>query len=1109
MSAAPAAPAPAAKPEAKTIVLENTARRDALIDIEKKYQKIWADEKIFEIDAPQDSSLSAAELRAKYPKFMGTMAYPYMNGVLHAGHSFTLSKVEFATGYERLIGKKALFPLGFHCTGMPIKASSDKLIREIELFGENFENAPKDTEPELEPVAAQNKPKEDVEKFVSKKSKAVAKTGRAKYQYEIMEQLGIPLEDVKKFADPNYWLTYFPPLCQEDCTNFGARVDWRRSFITTDVNPYYDAFVRWQMNRLHESGKIKFGERYTIYSAKDGQPCMDHDRASGEGVGPQEYTGIKIEVKEFPETAKEALKDVDLSNKKVYLVAATLRPETMYGQTCCFVSPKITYGLFDAGNNEYFITTERAFKNMCFQKLTPKRGDWSSVAQIPGSTLIGAVIDAPLAILKDLRVLPMETVLANKGTGVVTCVPSDSPDDYITTLDLANKPEYYKINKDWVKTEPVAIITTPSYGDLTAKTLVEQLKIRSPKDKELLTKAKELAYKEGFYQGVMVIGPYKGEKVEVAKPKVKADLIAAGQAFVYNEPEGVVMSRSGDECIVSLEDQWFTDYGEESWKADASKCLKNMNTYSTETRHAFQKVLDWLNNWALSRSYGLGTRIPWDPKFLVESLSDSTIYMAFQAVAHLLQGDFYGKVPGSLNIQPEQMTDDVWDYVLLHKDDIKSDIPKEKLDKLRNEFEYFYPLDVNISGKDLIGNHLTFFIYCHCAIFPEEYWPAGIRANGHLLLNNEKMSKSTGNFMTLKQIVEKFGADASRIALADAGDSLEDANFDETNANAAILRLYNLKEWAVELVKDSDKLRTGPKDSFFDKAFENEINELIEETKKAYDEAFYKVALKYGLFDLQSARDYYRDSTATSGIGMHKDLVLRYIEVQALLLSPIAPHFCEYLWREVLGHKESIQNARFPEISAPLDKSLSAALEYVRSTQRAIREAEGASMKKKKGKATATTFDPKKPSKLSLYVALSFPEWQEAYIDLVKDAFENLSLDFTPDFRQKVSKLGDVKRGMQFVNYLKMRLTGGGESPDVVFNRKLEFDESETLKGVVPVLKRAPAATNVEKVELIALDPKDATKGTDLLTGEAVTVPTAKAIQDAIPGQPGITLVNL
>jgi leucyl-tRNA synthetase len=104
-------------------------------------------------------------------------------------------------------------------------------------------------------------------------------------------------------------------------------VDWRRSFVTTDANPYYDSFVRWQITRLHELGHIQFGKRHTIYSPKDGQPCMDHDRASGEGFGPQEYTGLKMRVVEWGPQAKEV--GESLKGKTAYLVAATLRPETM------------------------------------------------------------------------------------------------------------------------------------------------------------------------------------------------------------------------------------------------------------------------------------------------------------------------------------------------------------------------------------------------------------------------------------------------------------------------------------------------------------------------------------------------------------------------------------------------------------------------------------------------------------------------------------------------------------------------------------------------------------------------------------------------------------
>lgn len=138
----------------------------------------------------------------------------------------------------------------------------------------------------------------------------------------------------------------------------------------------------------------------------------------------------------------------------------------------------------------------------------------------------------------------------------------------------------------------------------------------------------------------------------------------------------------------------------------------------------------------------------------------------------------------------------VWDYIFLGKEYPQHcEIPQSVLDKLRKEFLYWYhfffhsfssfnwentvfivnvvpknhkicsketidvillcvwyfryPVDLRVSGKDLIPNHLIFWIYNHTAIFPPSHWPRSVRANGHLLLNKEKMSKRTGNFITL------------------------------------------------------------------------------------------------------------------------------------------------------------------------------------------------------------------------------------------------------------------------------------------------------------------------------------------------------------------------
>lgn len=85
------------------------------------------------------------------------------------------------------------------------------------------------------------------------------------------------------------------------------------------------------------------------------------------------------------------------------------------------------------------------------------------------------------------------------------------------------------------------------------------------------------------------------------------------------------------------------------------------------------------------------------------------------------------------------MTPEVWDYIFFKGAKFpKTNIKKEFLERMKHEFQYWYPVDLRVSGKDLIQNHLTFFLYNHTAIWRDqpEMWPQGIRANGHLLLNS-------------------------------------------------------------------------------------------------------------------------------------------------------------------------------------------------------------------------------------------------------------------------------------------------------------------------------------------------------------------------------------
>lgn len=115
-------------------------------------------------------------------------------------------------------------------------------------------------------------------------------------------------------------------------------------------------------------------------------------------------------------------------------------------------------------------------------------------------------------VAMQVYVLPMEQILANKGTGVVTSCPAGSADDYVMLTTLQKKPAYYNIQEEWVRDyHPVPIINTPTYGDLGAVKYCKDAKINSPKDKILLDQAKEVLYKEDFYKGVMLIGSCKGK----------------------------------------------------------------------------------------------------------------------------------------------------------------------------------------------------------------------------------------------------------------------------------------------------------------------------------------------------------------------------------------------------------------------------------------------------------------------------------------------------------------------------------------------------------------------------------------------------------------------
>ncbi|KAJ6238962.1 leucine--tRNA ligase [Anaeramoeba flamelloides] len=1024
--------------------VKSTKRRDFLREIEIDAQKLWAKTKEFEVDVTEKDPKSDVS-----NKYFVTFPYPYMNGCLHIGHAFSITKAEFKIRYERMNGKKVLFPMGFHCTGMPISAAADKLKRELETSEEDKEKEKKRKEEFEKKKKEENVPKmQSLQKYRSSKSKHVSKTGGITTQFQIMKSLGIPEKMIPEFKDPNKWLHYFPEIAKKDLKLMGCAIDFRRSFITTEINPYYDSFIQWQFNKLKSKNKIKFGKRYSIYSPYSKQPCLDHDRSSGEGVQPQEYTMVKLQLKQLPESMKEKF-----AERNVYLVAATLRAETMFGQTNCWVLPKGEYWLYETVTKEIWVLSERAATNCSYQEFSKEMGKPVCLGTVTGKELLGLPLSAPLSPYETVYALPLMTIKMNKGTGIVTSVPSDAPDDYRALQDLkenAELREKYGITEEMVNFDPIPIIEIPELGNLAAVTVCKSMKIKSQHSVKKLAQAKELCYTKGFYEGKMIVKGMEDVLVKDAKDIIKDRLIKEGNAVNYCEPESEVIGRNGDKCVVALTDQWFLDYGEESWKKQAKELLGNMETYHKETRKSFEFTLGWLKQWACSREFGLGSKIPWDRKWLIESLSDSTIYMAYYTVAHYLQGNIEGTEKGIGNIDPNQMTDEIWDFIMLGKDELSNEntIPRETLLKMRREFDFWYPLDLRTSGRDLVRNHLTFWLYNHAAIFPPEKCPRSVRANGFLLFDNDKMSKSKGNFITLEQAVKKFGADPMRFGLADSGDSTEDANFVAETANKAILKLTNQINWYTEMLEKLPNLREGKITSFVDKVFFAQINLAIQNSKSCYDKMLFKQALKQGFYELQIARDIYRKKVGGND-NMHKKLVTFFMETQILIMTPIVPHFAEYLWN-MIGKREELGlviNQPFPKV-VDFDVSMVLSNEYLNKSVNTFKFAlhKYLNPKKRKGQQQVKV---EQPTTGIIFLSKKRSDWQLKVLDILKKFYnvENNVFDETKVIVGEIRKHNDLKKIMKKVmNYIRIVKQDSLGNNGASLEAKLSFDEKEILE---------------------------------------------------------------
>ncbi len=585
----------------------------------------------------------------------------------------------------------------------------------------------------------------------------------------------------------------------------------------------------------------------------------------------------------------------------IKIPVATLRPETLFGVTNIWINPQVVYQKIKV-NDEIWITSPE-----CARKLEFLGKKIEVIEDILGSDFVGQSAKAPHSS-DSVLILPASFVKSDNGTGIVMSVPAHAPFDYQALLD-SKSGKNKSINSDLLKNiqniEPISMINTEGLGNIPAKDIVEKMGISHQDDPKLEEATKEIYSKE-FYDGILANNTkqFAGKKISEAKDEIKEWITKVGSADILLElTNSPVKCRCGTECVVKLlSNQWFLDYSNKDWKQKAHRCFEGMNILPNEIRSEFDKVLDWLRERACARQHGLGTKIPWDKEWLVESLADSVIYMAFYIIS---------KYVNKKEINGNDLTDEFFDYVFYGKKDSgeianKINITKEKLEEIRNEFLYFYPVDSRHSGRDLVPNHLTFFVLNHVALFPEENWPQEIVVNGSVLMAGKKMSKSMGNIIPLRDAVRKHGADPIRLTILISAELLQDADFNVEAINGIKNKLESMYENSTK-TKAEEIPELEPEDKWILSMLQN----LALNVSQSMDKIRFREALHHILYDFDSELQWYLKRTKSKQRTNISGILHKILSSRVLMLSPFAPHIAEEIW-EKLGNSELASKSAWP-----------------------------------------------------------------------------------------------------------------------------------------------------------------------------------------------------
>jgi len=780
------------------------------------------------------------------PTFI-TVPYPYPSGGMHLGHARTYTVPDVYARYRRLQGDNVLFPIAWHVTGTPIVGAVERL-----------------------------------------------KKGEEEQLQTLQDAFGVPESDLTDLETPMGYARYFIEEAEASyktgMKSLGLSIDWRREFTTNDDR--YSKFVTWQYESLRDRGLLEKGLHPVKYCTNEHNPVTTHDLLEGEEAQFQEYTLIRFT-------------HDDAGGETTIVPMATLRPETVRGVTNAFVHPEATY-VRATVDGEAWLISEAAVEKFRLQER-----DVDVTERFAGGEFVGERVTNPITG-EAVLVLPATFVDPENATGVVMSVPAHSPDDYVALTEAkadADSLREYGIDPAEVEAiEPVPILEIEEYGEIPARDAVEAAGIDSTDDPTLHGVTADL-YQDEFHGGRLLdeYGEFAGEVIEDVRDRFRAH--HEGGAFdTMHEFSEEVVCRCGGDVEVAKQDTWFLRYGDEDWKARARQAVGNMTCIPENTEEQYGHTIDWLDAWPCIRNYGLGTRLPWDEEFVIEPLSDSTIYMSYYTVAHLID-----------DVPVEELDRTFFDTLFYGAEAVANgDVPgveearepAERALELREEWDYWYPVDVRCSANDLIQNHLTFFLFHHAELFEKPRWPGGITVMGMGLLEGEKMSSSKGHVILPGEAIERYGADTVRFFLLNSAEPWQDYDWRGDlvgNTRDQLERFWDRAQETIDRdVPDgaADQLR------HVDRWLLSKLQGTVRETTDALEEFETRSASQAAFYGFDEHLTWYRRRADLDRPGARWTL-REVLRTRLGLLAPFIPFLANELHEQLTG--EPAEDAAWPE----------------------------------------------------------------------------------------------------------------------------------------------------------------------------------------------------